>query len=107
MRSQPYRASQRADWFRVLLILAVLMPLVIIFFLPGVGVMLGMMWFWLILLLTITMMWLILGVPRQGAVETYAAPVAPPEAAPAPVAAPPIPLVLGPRPLSPAEIPPE
>ena len=92
MRPHPYRASAQNDWLRLLMILAILLPLMILFFLPGVGLMLGMVWFWLLLVISFLMMWTLLGIPREAvATAPYVAtPVPPPlSRAPAPEEVPP------------------
>lgn len=60
------RGRIRQDaWFRLLLILALLMPLAILFLLPGGGMFFGGMWFWLVLLLCFWFIWFMLGVPAD------------------------------------------
>jgi len=44
-------------WARLLLILALLLPLVILFLLPGGALVRGGPWFWLVLLLCISVIW--------------------------------------------------
>lgn len=56
-------------WLRLLLILMLLMPLAILFLLPGGGLFFGGMWFWLILLLCFWMIWMMIGMPADEAVE--------------------------------------
>lgn len=48
---------QQNTWSRLLIVIAVLIPLAILFFLPGVPALTGMVWFWILLLLCF---WLIL-----------------------------------------------
>lgn len=50
---------------RLLVILALLLPLVFMFLLPGGGNFLGGMWFWLILPICWLLIWSILGTPRE------------------------------------------
>lgn len=54
---------------RLRLILALLLPLVFLFLLPGGGLLQGEMWFWVVLLICWLPIWPILGVPQQAAEE--------------------------------------
>lgn len=60
-------------WFRLLLILLLLVPLALVFLAPGAG--LGMLWFWMGLLLCVLAIWMLLGVP--GREQPDAAPAGP------------------------------
>lgn len=55
-------------WSRLLLILVILLPLVILFLMPG-GSLVGAGWFWLVLLVTFWLSWAILGAPREAGPE--------------------------------------
>ena len=54
-----------AAWSRLLLILLCLLPLVILFLLPGGHMMGGMLGFWMLMLLTLMVVWMLLGVPAD------------------------------------------
>jgi membrane-associated protease RseP (regulator of RpoE activity) len=47
-------------WAQLLLILALLMPLAVLFLLPGGGLLAGGLWFWLVLLVCFWFIWLVL-----------------------------------------------
>jgi membrane-associated protease RseP (regulator of RpoE activity) len=55
------------------MMLLLLLPLAVLFLMPGTGMVLGTMWFWLALMLCLWMVWMVLGVPRDESTE--AAPV--------------------------------
>ena len=74
-------------WLRLLLMLLLLLPLAVLFLMPGNGMVLGTMWFWLALMLCFWMVWMVLGVPRD---ERAGA----------------VPVILGPRALAADELPP-
>lgn len=74
-------------WLRLLLMLLLLLPLAVLFLLPGTGTVLGTMWFWLALMLCFWMVWMVLGVPCDES---------------APVAS----VIVGPRALAADELPP-
>ena len=74
-------------WLRLLLMLLLLLPLAVLFLMPGTGMVLGTMWFWLTLMLCLWMVWMVLGVPRD---ERAGA----------------VPVILGPRALAADELPP-
>ncbi|MCC6659516.1 MAG: site-2 protease family protein [Phycisphaerales bacterium] len=50
-------------WLRLLLMLLLMLPLAVLFLMPGTGMVLGTMWFWLALMLCLWMVWMVLGVP--------------------------------------------
>jgi energy-coupling factor transporter transmembrane protein EcfT len=52
-------------WVRLLCVLCLLLPLVILFLLPGGEMIGGIGWFWLVLLLCFVMSWMMLGRPRS------------------------------------------
>lgn len=52
-------------WLRLLLVLAILMPLMLFFLLPDGPLMLGAAWFWLILILCFALIWGLLGRPAE------------------------------------------
>jgi membrane-associated protease RseP (regulator of RpoE activity) len=56
---------RNATWSRLLLVLLCLLPLIILFLLPGVHVMTGTLWFWGVFLLTLLVVWLLLGAPEE------------------------------------------
>lgn len=58
------------SWLRLLLILACLLPLTILFLLPGGGLMAGGLWFWMLLLLCSWMLLVMLGTPSEQVEET-------------------------------------
>ena len=71
-------------WARLLLILALLLPLVILFLLPGGALVRGGPWFWLVLLLCFSVIWALLA-PSPRAAGRAAEPafqVLPPEEQP-------------------------
>ena len=74
-------------WLRLILMLLLLLPLAVLFLMPGTGMVLGTMWFWLTLMLCLWMVWMVLGVPRD---ERAGA----------------VPVILGPRALAADELPP-
>ena len=49
---------------RLVYILLFLLPIIILFMLPS-GAMMGVMWFWIILLTTMSIMWFFLGPPTH------------------------------------------
>ncbi len=55
---------RRELWSRLFLILAILLPLMILFLMPG-GSLLGGGWFWLVLLLTFWFVWAAIGTPQE------------------------------------------
>jgi membrane-associated protease RseP (regulator of RpoE activity) len=57
--------TRRDTWSRLLLILLLLLPLAVLFLLPGGGFVLGAFWFWLALLLCWLLIWRILGRPKE------------------------------------------
>lgn len=57
------KQSTDASW-RLLYILLILLPLMLLFFLPG-GSMVHAMWFWLVLLLCFWFIWMFLGLPAS------------------------------------------
>ena len=59
---------KREFWSRLLFILAILLPMAVLFLMPGVG-MLGGGWFWLLLLLTFWLSWAALGKPEDAVAE--------------------------------------
>lgn len=70
------RIRQEA-WSRLLLILAVLLPLAVVFLLPGGGLFFGGMWFWLALLLCFWFVWLMLGTPDDAEAAAVPGPAGP------------------------------
>jgi membrane-associated protease RseP (regulator of RpoE activity) len=58
--------TSQADSLRLLLILFMLLPLVILFFLPGVGLLLSGMWFWMLLIVIYWLMVMLVGTPAHG-----------------------------------------
>lgn len=52
-------------WWRLLVMLVLLLPLVFLFLLPGVGYLQGGIWFWVVLLICWLLIWSILGTPRE------------------------------------------
>lgn len=58
------------SWLRLLLILACLLPLTILFLLPGGGLMAGGLWFWMLFLLCFWMLFVMLGTPSEQVEET-------------------------------------
>lgn len=74
-------------WLRLLLMLLMFLPLAVLFLMPGTGMVLGTMWFWLALMFCLWMVWMVLGVPRD---ERAGA----------------VPVILGPRALAADELPP-
>lgn len=50
---------------RLLFILLLLLPLIVLFLLPGDGMMLGGIWFWFVLLLCFWIIWSLLGAPAD------------------------------------------
>ena len=63
--------KQENTWWHLLMVLCLLLPLAVLFLLPGGGLFLGGGWFWLTLLLTWLLMWMVLGraASREGAHE--------------------------------------
>jgi membrane-associated protease RseP (regulator of RpoE activity) len=65
---------RRSVWFRLLVILAILLPLIILFLLPtGALVGGGLLWFWIVLAVCFAIVWMLLGSPqdaREPAEET-------------------------------------
>jgi membrane-associated protease RseP (regulator of RpoE activity) len=59
-------------WSRLLLVLLCLLPLIILFLLPGGHLLTNTLWFWGILLLTVITVWLILGMPAEPVTERTA-----------------------------------
>ncbi|MEW5976350.1 MAG: site-2 protease family protein [Acidobacteriota bacterium] len=57
-------------WLRLLLVLACLLPLTILFLLPGGGLMAGGLWFWMFLLLCFWMLFVMIGTPSEQAEGT-------------------------------------
>lgn len=55
------RATRSEFWFQLLLVLALLLPLVIMFLLPGGSLVSGGLWFWLVLLVSLWMIWTLFG----------------------------------------------
>ena len=55
---------RREYWSRLFLILAILLPLMILFLMPE-GSLLGVGWFWLVLLLTFWFVWAAIGTPQE------------------------------------------
>jgi membrane-associated protease RseP (regulator of RpoE activity) len=55
---------RRDFWSRLLLLLLILLPLAVLFLMPGGGLV-GGVWFWLVLLLTFWLTWAILGTPPK------------------------------------------
>ena len=60
---------RNAAWLRLVLILMALLPLSVLFLLPGHGLLLGGPWFWLVLLLCLALIWGMLGRPDPPAME--------------------------------------
>ncbi len=74
------------SWLRLLLILACLLPLTILFLLPGGGLMAGGLWFWMLLLLCLWMLFVMLGTSSEQVEETSVAePRALPDREPQPI----------------------
>lgn len=63
------RSTEVATWSRLLLVLAFLLPLAALFLLPGVGMLAGVHWFWLVLLLCFFVILLMAGGPASPATE--------------------------------------
>lgn len=57
-------------WFRLLLILLILLPLALFFLTPGGGLLAGGIWFWIGLLVSFWLIWKILGRPTRGQEES-------------------------------------
>lgn len=63
------RARPPQDWTRLMFVLLLLLPLAVLFLLPGGGLFHGGMWFWMVLLLCFWLIWMLIGVPSAEAVE--------------------------------------
>ncbi|HEY2586762.1 MAG TPA: site-2 protease family protein, partial [Tepidisphaeraceae bacterium] len=79
--------ARHDDWIRVMLVVLMILPIAVLFLLPGGAIMMGVFWFWPLLLLGVWLLWLGIGAaPEPVAAEptaaTVAAPVAPPLAPP-------------------------
>ncbi|MCI0419130.1 MAG: site-2 protease family protein, partial [Acidobacteria bacterium] len=61
------------DWSRLLLILVLLSPLAIMFLLPGGGLLTTVVWFWMGAMLTLCVLWMLLGGPPEDTWEVKAA----------------------------------
>lgn len=59
-----------ALWLQLLLVLALLLPLAILFLLPGGSLITGGLWFWLLLLVCFWVIWMIVAPRAEAAVET-------------------------------------
>ncbi|HJT70834.1 MAG TPA: site-2 protease family protein [Terriglobales bacterium] len=67
------RTQKRADkgpWYDLLLILVVLIPLAVLFLLPGGGFYTGTLWFWLFLLVCFWLLFTMLGMPGATVADT-------------------------------------
>lgn len=58
-----------ALWFQLLVTLVLLLPLVVLFLLPGGGLVTGGLWFWLVLVLCFAVIWVFLAAPAEGAAD--------------------------------------
>ncbi|MEZ5398796.1 MAG: site-2 protease family protein [Bryobacteraceae bacterium] len=65
----PKKDSEPDVWSRLLLLLTILLPLAVLFFLPGGTLFAGGPWLWLLLLLSVWLAWWILGLPSDAARE--------------------------------------
>jgi len=52
-------------WARLLIILGFLLPLAVLFLLPGGAPVNALLWFWMAVLFTISLSWMLLGVPQE------------------------------------------
>ncbi len=55
-------------WLRLVLLLALLMPLAILFLLPGGALLVSVIWFWLLLIFSFLIIWMVLGSSAEAAV---------------------------------------
>jgi membrane-associated protease RseP (regulator of RpoE activity) len=55
-------------WLRLVLLLAILVPLAILFLFPGAALLVGLSWFWLLLIFSFVIIWLVLGNSAEVAV---------------------------------------
>lgn len=56
-----------AIWARLLLILFLLLPVIILFLLPGQALVTGRLWFWVLLLVSFWILWMLLAAATTAA----------------------------------------
>lgn len=71
-------SRRQVTWFRLLLLLMFIVPLAVLFLAPG-GAMVGghVMWFWLMMILSVWLIWMLMGTPHEQ--DTVSAPPKPKE----------------------------
>lgn len=77
MSERAATSSKTREWVRLIWLVLILLPLLVLFFLPGGPLFAGGIWFWIALLAATAVLWLVLGRQRareRGAAEEVAGP---------------------------------